>query len=391
MSRFYTNTTSMEVNINDVTIGLTHTWSAHKIHSEIMNRVINDLLDVETSGTLTEGQFLRYDEVNKVWTNQTVSFTTSLTGLSDTDIGTVTNGQFLVYDSAKKKWINKTFDISSKMKDLQDVDLTGIKNGDILVYNTLNSKFVASENSMINLSDFRTSIINQIKDGTTVAWSSVSRKFLLTELSLANLTDVISSNVLEEQYLTYDSTLGKYVFKKIEAKANLLDLLDVDAKNIQEGQSLVYDSINRKFIPKDIEDDGLDEDAKVVEVTQNNYNTVYNGTKQVALRDIIASVASPYEVLISIPYTEEFNLGKVEVLKYEIGEIVENVAMNFSDADKYLFNYDDGYVQFDGTLHLVHEETYQPYSVVEQDDGFLYSFAIDLKENQLVNLSLING
>jgi len=85
---------------------------------------LDNLTDVNISGTPTSGQVLTFDAVSGKWVNGSGGVT-SLAGLTDVTITTPANGQTLLYDSTTSKWYN------SALKTINGQSLLG--SGDISV------------------------------------------------------------------------------------------------------------------------------------------------------------------------------------------------------------------------------------------------------------------
>ena len=69
---------------------------------------------------------------------------TTLSGLTDTDITTPTNGQVLTYDSTAEKWenANPATPATPNLSDLTDTDITTPTNGQVLTYDSTAAKWV---------------------------------------------------------------------------------------------------------------------------------------------------------------------------------------------------------------------------------------------------------
>ena len=70
------------------------------------------------------------------------SGSSTLAGLTDTNISSPSANQFLTYNSSSSKWVNTTKSIPSKLNDLSDVDTSGVANNKVLAYNSSSSKWV---------------------------------------------------------------------------------------------------------------------------------------------------------------------------------------------------------------------------------------------------------
>ena len=57
-----------------------------------------------------------------------------LSDLPDVDISSLTDGQFLMYDDTAGKWVNATPELVTSLEELTDVDITTPASGDVLMY-----------------------------------------------------------------------------------------------------------------------------------------------------------------------------------------------------------------------------------------------------------------
>jgi len=67
---------------------------------------VGNLLDVNLTGGITDGQTLVYDAASGTWIPTTISTTSTVSGATDTNITSPDNGQILVYDFATNMWVN---------------------------------------------------------------------------------------------------------------------------------------------------------------------------------------------------------------------------------------------------------------------------------------------
>ena len=67
---------------------------------------LTDLGNVNVT-SVADNQFLRYNSSTSKWENETVSFTSTIGGLTDVTISSVANGQVLKYNSSTSQWENQ--------------------------------------------------------------------------------------------------------------------------------------------------------------------------------------------------------------------------------------------------------------------------------------------
>lgn len=90
-----------------------------------------------------------YHNNSKYWAEHTSS---SLSGLTDTNITSVSDGQILKYDNASGKWVNSSGGGGAEsLDDLDDVDITSASDGQFLVYNNSTSKWVNASKTIPNI------------------------------------------------------------------------------------------------------------------------------------------------------------------------------------------------------------------------------------------------
>lgn len=109
---------------------------------------------------------------------------------------------------------------------------------------------------------------------------------------------------------------------------------------------------------------------------------------QVEKNGIIASPVSPSEVNIAIPYTTDFKLPPIEVLKFAPGEkkyFLELASFSSNEAS----NFDhDNYIEMDGTLRLKTDYSIElTEDVILPSGNSVYSFPLDV--NQFSHLEKI--
>ena len=68
---------------------------------------LTDLGNVNVT-SVADNQFLRYNSSTSKWENETVSFTSTIGGLTDVTISSVANGQVLKYNSSTSQWENQS-------------------------------------------------------------------------------------------------------------------------------------------------------------------------------------------------------------------------------------------------------------------------------------------
>jgi hypothetical protein len=166
-----------------------------------LNANLGDLQNV-SNAVPTTGQVLKWDGAQ--WTpgadNAGTSGSTTLFGLTDTNISGIANSQILSYNTSNGQWVNTNltdhpdyfsssdFDSSFAAKsvsDLGDVDTTGIQTGQFLQWD--GTKFVAASVAGGGTVDLTQESINELSDvdtatstpvnGDVLTWNSTSSKW----------------------------------------------------------------------------------------------------------------------------------------------------------------------------------------------------------------------
>jgi hypothetical protein len=97
---------------------------------------LNELLDVDLSATLANGQVLTYNATTEKWENKELDIAVNIEDLKNVTITNPTNGQTLVYDATNHVWKNQDGEVVADLTDLQDVNIVNPQNNQILVYLT---------------------------------------------------------------------------------------------------------------------------------------------------------------------------------------------------------------------------------------------------------------
>jgi hypothetical protein len=380
--------------IDDASTGTGHAWSPNRIIQEITGRVtagtgamnLKALTDTNLPSSITNGYVLTYNSISGKW--EAKSIATKLSDLTDVSLSGLTDNQFIQYDSASKKFKNisiKMEDISNfdrtvigngyiirydsgtgkyktaplpKLTELSDVNASSMVNNSVLQYSLAESKFKAVP--MFRIQDLRdVDLANGLGEGKVLVWDSIKNAFVLKILDaktkLTELTDVDATVLEEGNVPKYSETEKKFITGKI----NLGELGDIDLTGLQDGFTIKWDDVQGKFVATEFLA-SVGEGGTVNYITRNEYeyitnideSTHINHTEQVTKLGVIADVDNPREIDITIPFTEDFNFGRIEVLKYGEGEHVISNVSHFDNTDNGDFVYDPDTVNFDGKMSL---------------------------------------
>lgn len=354
MSRFFIGT--VNVNIDDSITSTDSLWSSSKTQQEInsgydksvtdLTTIINNLkLDqlsnVDTTG-VQDKYVLQYNSNLNKYTVNKLDLTTSLTELDDVDLTGIEDKWLLQYNSLTNKFkAIKMLNIT----DLDDVNSNNLTDKSVLQYNLENNKFETV--SMFALGDLLNVDLTGLNDNYTIVYSTEQRKFIctpfVTKSRLKELLDVDFTDITDKSFVYYSASVDKFLAKKPTTS----DLDDVVLTGLKEGYVLSYNSTLQKFVPSE---GGTGSGT----INNNIYNTYVNNTIQVDKIGVIASKDNPKIVSINIPYTDNFNFGKLEVLKLEntTNEVENNFIAGFDNSDSSNFDYNVESVIFDGHMRI---------------------------------------
>jgi hypothetical protein len=417
--------------IDDSSTGTGHAWSPNRIIQEITSKVtsgtsamgLKALTDVNVTSSPTNGYVLTYNSVSGKWEAKSVA--TKLADLTDVTLSGITDKQFIRYDSVAKKFKNITLkmeDISNfekssgtangyivrwdsatnkyktapppKLTELSDVNATSIVNNSVLQYSLSEGKFKAVQ--MFRIQDLRdVDVSNGLGEGKVLVWDSTKNAFVLKILDaktkLTELTDVNTTSLEDGSVPKYSDTEKKF----ITGKLNLGELGDIDLADLQDGFTIKWDATKGKFVATQFLG-GAGEGGTVNYITRHEYeyitnnitdnSTNINSTKQVTKLGVVADVDNPREIDIVIPFTDDFNFGKIEVLKYGEGSHVISNISHFDNTDNGDFVYDPDTVIFDGKMGLktTFSKTQDTFTDLGED-GKIFSIPLDISSWKKIN------
>ena len=374
MSRFFLGKTNIQI---DDTIQTTdNIWSASKTNSEINNMLSNltldQLSDVNTTG-IQDKYILQYDSATSKFIVVALNKNDNLKNLLDVNTTGIQDKYILQYDIATSKFVS----VPVKIKDAIDIDFTGIQDKWLLQYDSTAQKFKAVKMfNITDLNDINTTNLNDksllqydlansefksvsmfglgdlanidltgLSDSYTIIYSEEKKKFIcspfVSKSKLMELLDVDFTGITDNSLIYYSASVQKFMSKKL----SISDLQDVDLTGVQQDYILKYDATKNKFIVS-YNVSGSN--------TSNEYNTYVNNTAQVNKLGIVADATTPKIVDIDIPYTADFNLGKLEVLNLQSAssDSINEFLVGFDNSDSSSFTYDANSVVFDGKMRI---------------------------------------
>lgn len=251
---------------------------------------LSDIGDVNTTG-IASNTYLKYDGSGYVF--DTISLTTSLVGLDDTNISNPINGQILQYNGTN--WTNVTVEFGgggtapTSLNDLTDVNTSGQTNGSILQYN--GTSYVPANYDLSKLALINPAGASQ---GQALMWNGFASAFVPTNLptqkeNLNDLNDVTISGASVGQVLTFNGTGWNNQTPPAmpDVPESINDLSDVNITSPSNDQVLAYDTATSSFINKTISTGGTGGATSLGELTDvdgtvvpsNGHVLTYNASK----------------------------------------------------------------------------------------------------------------
>jgi hypothetical protein len=212
---------------------------------------IQDLTNV-TITSPSDGQVLAWSSSNSRWENQTpgaatipdgtittAKLSTSLQGQVNLILqttGTPTDNQILRYDSTSTNWQFEDLP-GGTVAALSDTDVSGIANKDVLVYNSTSGNWVSRPLAIADVTNLQTSL---------------DAKLETADVTVSSISDTTISSVVDDSFLVYDSsdsnwknegpstvrsTLSLVVGTNVQAQSARLD--DISGLAVTDGNIIV--------------------------------------------------------------------------------------------------------------------------------------------------------
>jgi hypothetical protein len=202
---------------------------------------IDELTNVEvTTGTLADGQLLRYSLLDAKWKNAKVS----LGDLDDVDLTTTppTNGQLLSWNTANSRWV--PFTVTSSVATLTDVNLgTAPTDGQYLKYNAAGTNWIPAT-PVTNLDGLTDVTLATPSDGqllkfngTSGQWENITPNYLnpTNGYNKVEIDNKINSLVTGLEH--YESVLSRTDTPPATPAANDLYIVGTTPTGLWAGQA----------------------------------------------------------------------------------------------------------------------------------------------------------
>jgi hypothetical protein len=179
------------------TIGVNGAWFSSQFNTLFAAKSINDLSDVDTTGSPVANQVLYWNNTTQQWTRSKLN----LSQLGDVNTTGLTDGYILYWDLATTSFKFKA-NVAGSLAGCTDVTLSALANKDVLSWDTATSKWINLSNTLDNLKNVSTSgkvVGDSIKwDGTNwIPYVPVNA------VALDDLTDVIIGSLSDYDRFGY--------------------------------------------------------------------------------------------------------------------------------------------------------------------------------------------
>jgi hypothetical protein len=142
---------------------------------------INNINDVEITGTPSNGQVLKWSTGLGKWVNGSDSTTVAdINDITNVTVTSPTNGQVLKYNSSTSTWVNSADSTTvADINDITNVNITSPTNGQVLKYNSSTSTWVnGTDNNNLALSGLSTDVVvNSPQNNNLLRYSSLLSKW----------------------------------------------------------------------------------------------------------------------------------------------------------------------------------------------------------------------
>jgi len=208
---------------------------------------IQDLTNVTISSP-ADGQVLAWSNSNSRWENQTpgaatipdgtitnAKLSTSLQGqvaLILQTTGTPTDNQILRYDSTSTNWQFEDLP-GGTVAALSDTDVSAIANKDVLVYNSTSGNWVSRPLAISDITNLQTSLDAKLES---------------SDINVSALSDTTITSTVDDSFLVYDSSDSKWKNEGPSTVRTTLDL--VVGTNVQAQNSNLDDLSGISFTAK---------------------------------------------------------------------------------------------------------------------------------------------
>jgi len=205
---------------------------------------IQDLTNVTISSP-ADGQVLAYSTSNSRWENQTpgaatipdgtittAKLSTSLQGQVNLILqttGTPTDNQILRYDSTSTNW--QFVDLpGGTVSALSDADVSSVANKDVLVYNSTSGEWVSRQLAIADVTGLQASLDSKLETAS---------------ITISSISDTTITTTADDSFLVYDSTVSKWKNEGPSTVRSTLDLVigtnvqayDVDTAKLDVAQN----------------------------------------------------------------------------------------------------------------------------------------------------------
>jgi hypothetical protein len=184
------------------TIGVNGAWFSSQFNTLFAAKSINDLSDVDTTGSPVANQVLYWNNTTQQWTRSKLN----LSQLGDVNITGLANDYILYYDLPTTSFKFKANPATAvSIATCTDVVLTGVANKDVLSWNSGTSKWINLSNTLDNLQNVNTT--GKVTN-SSIKWNGTNWIPYNAVQNLDDLLDVVITSVANNDRFQYITGTG---------------------------------------------------------------------------------------------------------------------------------------------------------------------------------------
>jgi hypothetical protein len=184
------------------TIGVNGAWFSTQFNTSFAAKSINDLSDVDTTGSPVANQVLYWNNTTQQWTRSKLN----LSQLGDVNTTGLADGYILYWDLPTTSFKFKVNPVPTvSIATCTDVVLTGVANKDVLSWNSGTSKWINLSNTLDNLQNVNTT--GKVTN-SSIKWNGTNWIPYNAVQALDDLSDVVIAGVANNDRFQYITGTG---------------------------------------------------------------------------------------------------------------------------------------------------------------------------------------
>jgi hypothetical protein len=184
------------------TIGVNGAWFSTQFNTSFGAKSINDLSDVDTTGSPVANQVLYWNNTTQQWTRSKLN----LSQLGDVNTTGLADGYILYWDLPTTSFKFKVNPVPTvSIATCTDVVLTGVANKDVLSWNSGTSKWINLSNTLDNLQNVNTT--GKVTN-SSIKWNGTNWIPYNAVQALDDLSDVVIAGVANNDRFQYITGTG---------------------------------------------------------------------------------------------------------------------------------------------------------------------------------------